>query len=133
MPKPLLYEDLLGNLPALEQEIACIVQTNPTTWDPVSINLIESDKPDIIAIININVTVNRKEFNRELVIFKIQPLAKKSETGFTVQWGSVPHPIIPIIHAWLKKIDTSLERTRQRTLKIKEELLISALSQEHGL
>jgi hypothetical protein len=71
-----------------------------------------------------NGMIYNKEFLRDLVIFNnTLPLKAKKSVGFSIQWGFVPHPIIPIIHAWLKRIDTSFERTQQRTEKVKMELI----------
>jgi len=123
--RQLLFEDLLGNIPDLEKIIqSAAISRN---WDPDwSVNLNQAQTPEELANINIYVKINSREFIRDLVIFKAerQPLSNsRPKSGFSIQWGFVPHPIIPIIHDWLKKVDTSLERTIYRNNKIKLELI----------
>ena len=121
----LLFDDLLGNISELEKDIENAAATR--YWDPDwSVNLNQSDSPEELATINIYVKINAREFIRDLVIFKSvrRPLSNsRPNSGFSIQWGFVPHPIIPIIHEWLKKVDTSLERSIHRNNKIKQELI----------
>ncbi|NDH69471.1 MAG: hypothetical protein EBY22_16565 [Gammaproteobacteria bacterium] len=131
--RPLTYDDLLGNMHQLEQTIADIIVQAPEIWDKTwSVKLVESVEPETIATIEINVTVHKKAFYRELVILKVEK-RKKIVAGFTVQWGSVPHPIIPIIFNWLKETDTSQERTILRTIVLKEELIKTACNKNEGI
>ena len=123
--RQLLFEDLLGNIPGLKK----IIESAATSrnWDPDwSVSLHQSQTPEELATIKIYVKINAREFTRELVIFKAlrQPLVNSRPTsGFSIQWGFVPHPIIPIIHDWLNRVDTSLERSIHRNNKIKLELI----------
>jgi hypothetical protein len=122
--QPLLFEDLLGNVPDLIKTIEENIKSRPNWSEDWSINLSQSDSPEIIGTIHIKISVDEKIFLRDLVIFNNTiPLKAKKSVGFSIQWGFVPHPIIPIIHDWLKRIDTSFERTQQRTEKIKMELI----------
>ena len=124
--QPLLFEDLLGNVPDLIKTIEENIKTRPNWSEDWSINITPSDSPEEIGTIHIRITVDNKEFLRDLVVFNnSMPLRAKKSVGFSIQWGFVPHPIIPLIHAWLKCIDTSFERTRQRTEKVKMELIES--------
>ena len=125
--RQLLFEDLLGNIVDLEKIIHdAAISRN---WDPDwSVNINQSQIPEELATINIYVKINAREFNRDLVIFKAErrPLSNLRQTpnsGFSIQWGFVPHPIIPIIHDWLEKVDTSIERSFHRNNKIKLELI----------
>ena len=121
----LTFEDLLGNLSELEKDVRSIVKIQneiaynqwATDW---SIKLEAGSCDDAIAVVKIDVTVNAKRFDRALVIYKNTGLKSDS---FTIQWGAVPHPIIPVIHAWLRKIDTCVARTVLRNRAIKEELI----------
>ena len=131
--RPLTYDDLLGNMPELEQTIADVIVQAPEIWDDIwSVKLVESKEPEIIATVEINVTVHKKVFYRELVILKVEK-RNKIVAGFTVQWGSIPHPIIPIIYNWLKHTDTSQERTVLRTIALKEELIKTACYKNEGI
>jgi len=121
--RPLTFDDLLGNMIELEGSIKQIALAR--NWDPDwNIKIDISDVPEELAIIKIYVKINTRIFKRELVIFKKQPL-HENNNGFTIQWGFVPHPIIPIIHDWLHNVDTSIERAEMRTRKIKLELIQS--------
>lgn len=135
--RQLLFEDLLGNIPDLEKIIkSAAISRN---WDPDwSVNINQSQTPEELATINIYVKINSREFIRDLVIFKAenQPLSnirqspntrQSPNSGFSIQWGFVPHPIIPIIHDWLEKVDTSIERSNKRNSKIKIELIETTL------
>jgi len=130
--RPLNYDDLLGNMPELRRSISEVISQNPEIWDNIwSVKLVESHESEIIATVEIKVRANGKGFSRELVIFKVEkptPIA-----GFTIQWGSVPHPIIPIIYNWLKHTDTSQERAVLRTISIKEDLIKFACIKPEGL
>ena len=125
--RPLLFEDLLGNISELERDIHTAASTR--NWDPDwSVKINHSESPEELASISINITINARLFERDLIIFKThrQPLSNnnnKPTKGFTIQWGFVPHPVIPIIYEWLKKVDTSAERTLKRTNQIKLELI----------
>jgi hypothetical protein len=131
--RPLTYDDLLGNMHELEQSIADIIAQAPEIWDNIwSVKLVESVEPEIIATVEIIVTVHKKVFYRELVILKVEK-RKKLVAGFTVQWGSIPHPIIPIIYNWLKHTDTSQERTILRTIALKEELIKTTGNKPEGI
>jgi hypothetical protein len=122
--QPLLFEDLLGNMPDLIKTIEEIIKTHPNWSEDWSITLSKSDSLEEIGSVHIRVTVDNKEFLRDLVVFNnTAPLKPKKAVGFSIQWGFVPHPIIPIIHAWLKRVDTSFERTHRRTATIKQELI----------
>ena len=124
---PLLFEDLLGNLPELIKSIEVIVKERSNWSEDWFLNLDPSDLAEEIGTIHIRIVVDNKEFLRDLVIFNNKaPLQNKKAAGFSIQWGFVPHPIIPIIHDWLKRIDTSFDRIQTRTAKIKQELIENA-------
>jgi hypothetical protein len=126
-PRALTFEDLLGNVSELEKDVRSIVKIQneipynqwSTDW---SIKLEAGSCDDAIAVVKIDVTVNAKRFDRALVIYKNVGLNTRGDS-FTIQWGAVPHPIIPVIHAWLRKIDTCLARTVLPNSAIKEELI----------
>jgi hypothetical protein len=120
--RPLLFEDLLGNMPELIKTIEEVVKSRPNWSEDWFISILPAESPDEIGTMRIQIVVDSKEFKRDLVVFNTLPLKTKT-AGFSIQWGFVPHPIIPIIHAWLKHIDTSFERTQHRTAKIKQELI----------
>jgi len=128
MSKNLLYEDLIGNVCDLEQDIRNNIKTQNelgiNVWSDIwSLHIINSDIKEQIAIIKINITVNQNIFDQELIIYKSSSQENRKRFSFTIQWGSVPHPVIPIIYSWLKKTDSSRKRTQQRNQKIKEELI----------
>jgi hypothetical protein len=120
--RPLLFEDLLGNMPELIKTIEEVVKSRPNWSEDWFISILPAESPDEIGTIHIQIVVDDKEFKRDLVIFNTLPLKTKT-AGFSIQWGFVPHPIIPIIHNWLKHIDTSFERTKKRTAQFKRELM----------
>ena len=115
----------MGNMIGLEKEIknVAIQRKLDPNW---SVELNPSNSPEELATIRIYVKIEERIFERDLVIFKLiqLPLIENAnrKQGFTIQWGFVPHPIIPIIHNWLKKVDTSLERVTHRNEVIKLEL-----------
>lgn len=119
----LLYEDLLGNLQSLKHAVHLAATNN--NWDPNwSITINQSTQPNTLAAIQIYVKINQREFIRELIVFDVEltPLSTPKK-GFTIQWGFIPHPIIPLIHDWLKNVDTSKARTQERTQKLTQELI----------
>jgi len=123
---PLTYDDLLGNISDLEKDVRSIVtiqnQIAYNRWSRDWSIKLDVGGDDAIAQIKIDVTVNEKRFDRTLVIYKHAGLQARDDS-FTIQWGAVPHPIIPVIHAWLRKTDTCIRRTFLRNAAFKEELI----------
>lgn len=119
MPKSALnFEDILGNLTELEKAIKSAIKN----WQCIlSIN--EPSSPEELASIEISIERYNRVYIRTLVLSNHNNCKKH----FTIQWGFIPHPITPIIHAWLKQVDTSLERTNQRTTHIKNDLYKTVL------
>jgi len=124
----LIYEDLIGNLEELYTEIG---QEAPLkNWAPDwFVKIQKSSSNDEIAKIDIHIISDGIIFDIEFIIFK-SVLNVVLKYGFSIQWGHVPHPIIPLIHRWLKKTGTSKKRVIKRTKQIKEELIQSAMKPE---
>jgi len=124
--QPFIFEDLLGNLADLENQIGHIIQhenenenENQNHNQIYRVDLKKSTVPEELAILQIYVHVNGKDYQRELIIFHVD----KKDPSFTLQWGSFPILISKVIHKWLSKLDTCLERTEIRTKQVKEELV----------
>ena len=123
--QPFIFEDLLGNLTDLENQIANIIQENKNqnqnqeNNQRFSVDLKKSTAPEELAILQIYVHINEKDYQRELIIFHVD----KKDPSFTLQWGSFPLQISKVIHKWLSKLDTCLERAEIRTKQLKEELV----------
>lgn len=135
MSKSLLYEDLIGNACILESDIRNNItlqnELGINTWSTHwSVEIAHPEQSDQLAIIKVNVTVNNNLFIKELIIYKSQT---KKRYSFSIEWGSVPHPIIPIIYTWLKKTDSAYKRIIQRTQTIKHELIESAMKSTDGI
>ena len=118
--QPFIFEDLLGNLTDLENQIDNIIQQNQENQNQkFSIDLKKSTVPEELAILQISVHINGNMYERELIIFRIP----RKDPSFTLQWGSFPLQISKVIHKWLSKLDTCLERAEIRTKQVKEELV----------
>jgi hypothetical protein len=117
--QPFIYEDLLGNLTDLKNQIDNIIHQNQENNQKYSVDLRKSTVPEELAILQIYVHLNGKDYQRELIIFRIP----RKDPSFTLQWGSFPLLISKVIHKWLSKLDTCLERAEIRTKQLKEELV----------
>ena len=125
--QPFIFEDLLGNLTDLENQLGKIIQENQNqnqnqnqeNNQKFTVDLKKSTVPEELAILQIYVHINEKDYQRELIIFHVD----KKDPSFTLQWGSFPLQIGKVIHKWLSKLDTCLERAEIRTKQVKEELV----------